>query len=178
MSAGARPGRPRAVVITVRCLSGVDAAVEGDDLVGQVGLGEDGRGEVGDLGWLAEPVGRYLARSSARSPGSILVSATSAGAEVTRPRRCAGSQRADRYIPGLPPVGLCRDDRPGRQSRPGLMPVSKVVRALPQTHVNGTALHQASHIPGSRGFLPIFLPEEATQRCRGALSPGQTSRME
>jgi hypothetical protein len=44
---------------------------------------------------------------------------------------------------------LCRDDRPGHPSRPGLMPISKAVRALPQAHVNGTALHQASHIPGS-----------------------------
>jgi len=40
-------------------------------------------------------------------------------------------------------------------------------------HVNGTALHQASHIPGSSGFLP----KEATQRSRGALSPGHSSKM-
>ena len=49
------------------------------------------------------------------------------------------------------------------QAGQGWCPVSKVVRALPQAHVNGTALHQASHIPGSGGFLPIFLPEEAAQ---------------
>ena len=79
--------------------------------------------------------------------------------------------------PGPARAGLCRDDRPGRQSRPGLMPVSKAVCALLRTHVNGTALHQASHIPGSGGFLPIFLPEEATQRSRGALSPGHSSKM-
>jgi hypothetical protein len=60
----------------------------------------------------------------------------------------------------------------------GLMPISKAVRALPQTHVNGTALHQASHIPGRGSFLPIFLPEEAAQRSRGALSPGHSSKME
>jgi hypothetical protein len=60
----------------------------------------------------------------------------------------------------------------------GLCPISKAVRALPQTHVNGTALHQASQIPGSGGFLPIFLPKEATHRSRGALSPGHSSKME
>jgi hypothetical protein len=48
-----------------------------------------------------------------------------AGDEVTRPGRCAGSRRADHRIPGLPPAGLCRDDRPGRPSRPGLMPCQR-----------------------------------------------------
>lgn len=41
------------------------------------------------------------------------------GDEVTRPRRCTCSRRADHHISGLPPAGLCRDDRPGHQSRPG-----------------------------------------------------------
>jgi uncharacterized protein with GYD domain len=39
-------------------LPGVDAAVEGDDLVGQVGVGQDGRGEIGGLGRVAEPADR------------------------------------------------------------------------------------------------------------------------
>jgi len=29
---------------------------------------------------------------------------------------------------------------------------------------NGTALHQNSRIPGSGGFLPKFLPEQAVQQ--------------
>jgi hypothetical protein len=43
---------------------------------------------------------------------------------------------------------------------------------------NGTVLHQASQIPGGRGFLPIFLPKEATQRSRGAISPGHSNQLE
>ena len=41
------------------------------------------------------------------------------GGEVTRPRRCTCSQRADHHISSLPPAGLCRDDRLDHQSRPG-----------------------------------------------------------
>jgi len=43
---------------------------------------------------------------------------------------------------------------------------------------NGTALHQASQIPGSGGFLPIFLPKEATQWSRGAISPCHSDQLE
>jgi hypothetical protein len=104
MSAGARPGRPRAVVITVRCLSGVDAASGGDDLVGQVGLGEDGRGGVGDLGWLAEPAGRHLPRSWARSPGSILVPVASAGASALTVTPVAASREARKWVSACSPA--------------------------------------------------------------------------
>ena len=104
MSAGARPGRPHAVVNTVRCLSGVDAAVEGDDLVGQVGLGEDGRGEVGDLGWLAGPAGGHLPRSWAGSPGSILVSAASAGASALTVTPVAASREARKWVSPCSPA--------------------------------------------------------------------------
>ena len=104
MSAGARPGRPRAAVNTVRCLSGVDAAVEGDDLVGQVGLGEDGRGEVGDLGWLAEPAGRHRPRSWAGSTGSILVSAASAGAGALTVIPVAAGREARKWVSACSPA--------------------------------------------------------------------------
>jgi hypothetical protein len=57
------------------------------------------------------------------------------------------------------------------------MPISKAVHALPQTQ-NGTALHEASQIPGSGGSLPIFLPKEARRRSRGAISPGHSSQLE
>jgi hypothetical protein len=43
---------------------------------------------------------------------------------------------------------------------------------------NGTALHQASQIPGGGDFLPIFLPKEATRRSRGAISPGNSDQLE
>jgi hypothetical protein len=43
---------------------------------------------------------------------------------------------------------------------------------------NGTALHQASQIPVSGDFLPIFLPKEATQRNRGDISPGHSDQLE
>ena len=86
------------MVVTVRCLSGVDAAVGGDDLVGQVGLGEDGRGEVGDLGWLAGPAGRHLPRSWAGSPGSVLVSATSVGASALTVTPVAASREARKWV--------------------------------------------------------------------------------
>jgi hypothetical protein len=42
------------------------------------------------------------------------------GDDVIRPRRCMGSQPADHHISSLPPAGLCRDDRPGHQSRLGV----------------------------------------------------------
>jgi hypothetical protein len=86
------------VVDAVRCLSGVDAAVGGDDLVGQVGLGEDGRGEAGGLGWLAEPAGGHLPRSWAGSPGSILVSAASAGASALTVIPVAAGREARRWV--------------------------------------------------------------------------------
>ena len=86
------------MVNTVRCLSGVDAAAGGDDLVGQVGLGEDDRGEVGDLGWLAEPAGGHLPRSWAGSPGSILVSAASAGASALTVIPVAASREARKWV--------------------------------------------------------------------------------
>jgi hypothetical protein len=98
------------------------------------------------------------------------------GGEVTRPRRCAGSRRADHRISGLPPAGLCRDDRPGR---PGAdAPSAKGVRALPQTHVKRHCAAPGFTHSGQRRFLPIFLPEEATQQSRGVLSPGHSSKME
>jgi hypothetical protein len=40
---------------TARYLPGVDAAIEGDDLVGQVSVGQGRRRQIGDLGRLAEP---------------------------------------------------------------------------------------------------------------------------
>jgi hypothetical protein len=36
--------------------------------------------------------------------------------------------------------------------------------ARQQGSQNGTTLHQLPQIPGSGGFLPVFLPEEAAQR--------------
>jgi hypothetical protein len=104
MSAGARPGRPRAVVNTRPVPSGVDAAAGGDDLVGQVGLGEDGRGEAGDLGWLAEPAGGHLPRGWAGSPGSILVSAASAGASALTVIPVAASREARKWVSACSPA--------------------------------------------------------------------------
>jgi hypothetical protein len=92
------------VVITVRCLPGVDAAVEGDDLVGPVGRGEDGRGEVGDLGWLAGPAGRHLPRSWAGSPGSILVWAASAAASALTVTPVAASREARKRVSACSPA--------------------------------------------------------------------------
>jgi hypothetical protein len=43
----------------------------------------------------------------------------------------------------------------------GLMPHQKGGTGASADSQNGTALHQASRIPGSGGFLPIFLPKEA-----------------
>jgi hypothetical protein len=43
---------------------------------------------------------------------------------------------------------------------------------------NGTMLHQASQIPGTGGFLPIFLPKEAAQRSREAIDPGHSGQLE
>jgi hypothetical protein len=43
----------------------------------------------------------------------------------------------------------------------GLMPHQQGRRRAAADSQNGTALHQASQIPGSGGFLPIFLPKEA-----------------
>ena len=45
----------------------------------------------------------------------------------------------------------------------GLMPHQQGGTRAAADSQNGTALHQASQIPGSGGFLPIFLPKEATQ---------------
>ena len=104
MSAGARPGRPRAVVNAVRCLSGVDAAAGGDDLVGRVGLGEDGRGEAGDLGWLAGSARGHLPRSWAGWPGSILVSAASAGAGALTVIPVAASREARKRVSACGPA--------------------------------------------------------------------------
>jgi len=67
---------------------------------------------------------------------------------------------------------------PGPALRPGLMPHQQSGTRAAADSCNGTALHQASHIPGSGGFLPIFLPKEAAQRSRGALSRGHSSKME
>ena len=47
------------MVDTVRCLSGVDAGVEGDDLIGQLGVGQDCCGEIGDVGGLAKPADQH-----------------------------------------------------------------------------------------------------------------------
>jgi hypothetical protein len=47
----------------------VDAAVEGDDLVGQVGIGQDRCGEIGNLGRLAEPADRDLPAQLCRVVG-------------------------------------------------------------------------------------------------------------
>ena len=92
------------MVNTVRCLSGVDAAAGGDDLVGQVGLGEDGRGEAGDLGWLAEPAGGHLPRSWAGSLGSILVSAASAGVGTLTVTPVAASRGARKWVSACSPA--------------------------------------------------------------------------
>jgi hypothetical protein len=50
----------------------------------------------------------------------------------------------------------------------GLMPRQQGGTRAAADSQNGTALHQASQIPGHGDFLPIFLPKEATQRSRGA----------
>jgi len=55
-----------AMVDTARYLLGVDAAVEGDDLVGQAGIGQDRCGEVGDLG---RPADRHLPGQLCRGAG-------------------------------------------------------------------------------------------------------------
>ena len=60
----------------------------------------------------------------------------------------------------------------------GLMPRQKGGTRAAADSQNGTALHQASQIPGSGGFLPIFLPKEATQRSRGAISPSHSGHLE
>jgi hypothetical protein len=79
MSAGAGPGRPRAVVNAVRCLSGVDAAAGGDDLAGRWALARMAAARPATWDG-AEPASGHLPRGWAGSPGSILVSAASAGA--------------------------------------------------------------------------------------------------
>jgi hypothetical protein len=42
--------------------------------------------------------------------------------------------------------------------------IAAVNTARQQRSQNGTTLHQLPQIPGSGGFLPIFLPEETAQR--------------
>jgi hypothetical protein len=54
---------------TARSYLGVDAAVERDDEVGQVGVGQDRWREIGDLGRLAEPADRYLPTQLCRVAG-------------------------------------------------------------------------------------------------------------
>ena len=46
----------------------------------------------------------------------------------------------------------------------GLMPRQKGGTRAAADSQNGIALQQASQIPGSGGFLPIFPPKEATRR--------------
>jgi hypothetical protein len=49
------------------------------------------------------------------------------------------------------------------------MPISKAVRAAADSQ-NGTALHQASQIPGSGGFRPIFYPKGSMTESRSYFS--------
>ena len=117
----ARCGEYRPVPVCGRCRR------RGDDLVGQVGLGEDGRGEAGGLGWLAEPAGGHLPRRWAGSPGSILVSAASAGASALTVTPVAASREARKWVscaqPGLGRRMMRADDAAGERGRPG---VSKI----------------------------------------------------
>ena len=64
------------------------------------------------------------------------------------------------------------------KSRPGLIPHQQGGSRAVAEPQNGTALHQASQIPVSGDFLPIFLPKEATQRNRGDISTGHSDRLE
>ena len=73
-------------------------------LVGQVGLGGDGRGEVGGLGWLAGRAGRHLPRGWARSPCSILVWAAGAGASALTVTRVAASREARKWVSACSPA--------------------------------------------------------------------------
>ena len=72
-------------------------------LVG-VGLGGDGRGEVGGLGWLAGPAGGHLPRSWAGSPGSILVSVTGAGASALTVAPVAAGREAGKWVSACCPA--------------------------------------------------------------------------
>ena len=89
-------------------------------LVG-VGLGGDGRGEVGGLGWLAGPAGGHLPRSWAGSPGSILVSAAGAGQRVDRGPGCGGPggrEVGQCVLPGLGRRMMRADDAAGERGGP------------------------------------------------------------
>ena len=68
-------------------------------------------------------------------------------------------------------------DRATKADR-GLMPHQQGGSRAVAEPQNGTALHQASQIPVSGDFLPIFLPKEATQRNRGDISPAQSDQLE
>ena len=110
---GGNPGQddPHAVMNTARYLPGVDAAVEGDDLAGQVGIGQDRGGEIGNLGRPAEPADRHLPAQLAGSPGSIPVPATSAGASALTVTPDAAKVRAARTRKAGPDgsLGIIKD---------------------------------------------------------------------
>ena len=153
------------MVNAVRCLSGVDAAVEGDELVGQVGLGEDGRGEVGGLGWLAKPAGGHLPRSWAGSPGSILVPAASAGASALTVTPVAASREARKWVscvqPGLGRHMMRADDAAGERGGPGV----SQIRPEPRSRMEPAARWASRN--GARRFTAGISSNWAVMSCSG-----------
>jgi hypothetical protein len=87
---------PDAMMDTARYLPGVHAAAEGDDLVGQVSIGQDRRREICNLGRLAEPADR---RTELPHPG--IHHAGREGARDSAPPRSGPHtrHRLNRYLP-------------------------------------------------------------------------------